>query len=114
MKEQLDVTGVSPLARSRLRPFSARHSVSINNHVSGTDTGTAKTASAHVRALRKCLLRSAGHDGSLRFLMPIKPLFKDGHSRLMPRFQIWHTIVTTQPPGPRAPGLVDGSRRPEE
>src|SRR4249919_882884 len=97
MKAQLDVTGVSPLARSRLRPFSARHSVSINNHVSGTDTGTAKTASSHVRALRKCLLRSAGHDGSLRFLMPIKPLFKDGHSRLMPRFQIWHTIVTTRP-----------------
>src|SRR5690349_10693135 len=28
MKAQLDVTGVSPLARSRLGPFSAHHSVS--------------------------------------------------------------------------------------
>src|SRR5689334_11879068 len=52
MKAQLGVTGVSPLARSRLRPFSARHSVSINNRVSGTGAGTAKTASAHVRTLR--------------------------------------------------------------
>ena len=74
-------------------PFSASHSVSINNHVSGAGAGTVETASVQLTTLRKCLLRSPGHDGSLRFLMPTEPLFQDGMRPADAQISPVHTIV---------------------
>ena len=81
--------GLSPLARSRLA-----HSVSINNHVSGTDAGTAETASAHAQSVTEVPIAERGSRWVLA-LFDAHQATVQGRAcgRLMPGFQLWHTIV---------------------